>query len=452
MKTLRLTVLSLLLVASFTGCRDARMDAGPKRADPAPALAARAVAPPVRPRNTPRSDTELSTTSASIFLANVEGQIAELERLHRDDPRTVWKLQKLSDLHASHGKYAGDLDEIQLGVDQLSRCVLLEPENGDLLVDRADQAQTLHRFALARADLERARQLGAAAVKVDAAEQELDWNDGRYPRATLAIHEAARRNRTPATLAREAQLQHSLGNAEQSDRAFAAAEDLVRDTSPLPLAWLDVQRGLQKLRTGELELAVAFFREAVSRLPSYVMAREHLAEALHLLGQDAEAIAIYEDVVLHSRDPEFMGALATLYAAHGRPADAAALRARAAARYDQLLVRYPEAMYWHAAEFFLGEGDDKAKALDLLRKNLALRPNSESYTALARAELANGMTAAAKTSIDRALEMPIRSGELFWTAARVYGRLGDGERSAHFEARARAFNRAIDLTEPPIAL
>src|SRR4029079_4249583 len=98
---------------------------------------------------------------------------------------------------------------------------------------------------------------------------------------------------------------------------------------------------------------------------------EHLAEALHQLGQDDEATKIYERVVQLSNDPEFSHALAVLYAAHGKPAEAKALEEKARKGYDALLKKYPEAMAWHAAEFYSAIGEKK-RALELLQKNVVL--------------------------------------------------------------------------------
>jgi hypothetical protein len=105
-------------------------------------------------------------------------------------------------------------------------------------------------------------------------------------------------------------------------------------------------------------------------------------------------------------------------------------------------------MYWHASEFYLGEGDDPARALELLRKNAELRPNATSFVALARAELAAGTLDGARASIERALAAPVVSAELFWTAARVRARMHDRAESARLAARARALNPRIALTEP----
>jgi Tfp pilus assembly protein PilF len=104
-------------------------------------------------------------------------------------------------------------------------------------------------------------------------------------------------------------------------------------------------------------------------------------------------------------------------------------------------------MYWHASEFYMATGDVK-QALVLLRKNVTLRPNSTSYVALARAELANGRASDAKGSIDKALAMPLVSASLFWTASRIYRRIGDAAKADGFRARAEKLNPRITRDEP----
>ena len=105
---------------------------------------------------------------------------------------------------------------------------------------RADQEQSLHRFPEARADIEKAKSLGATGEDVAGVVQELDWNDGKYDAAIAAIRAASTR-KSLYTLAREAQLHHDLGEQDAADREFEEAEDLLRDTSPIPLAWINVQ-------------------------------------------------------------------------------------------------------------------------------------------------------------------------------------------------------------------
>ena len=388
-------------------------------------------------RGAPKSEAALPTTRADIYLANMDGEIEELTRVTRGKTAPTPDLLLLSATHHTRGRFRGDLDEIQEGITALDGCVRVEPENATCWLMRAEQEQSLHRFGLARSDLDRAKSLGVPPPKTAGLEADLDWNAGRYDLAIPAIRRLRLDKPSTGTWIREAQLDHDLGLEDDADRAYVAAEDAIVDTGPLVVAHLDMQRGMQKEQTGKLDEAVVFFRAAVARIPVYVAALEHLAEALHMQGHDEEATRIYESVVKLSDDPEFAHALGDLYALHGKPAEAKALQAKATQGYEALLAKYPEAMYWHASEFYLAIGD-APRAVTLLEKNVLLRPNSTSWVALARAQLAAHQDAHA--AIDRALAMPPVSALLFWTAARVYG--GDG-RAAGWRLRALKLNPRI---------
>jgi tetratricopeptide (TPR) repeat protein len=355
-------------------------------------------------RMAPLGQDRRPTTAGTIFLGNLESQLGWVQKEVEREPDSVHAQRMLASLLATRGKYRGDIEQIQEALDAVDTCLEIEPNNADLWLERAGHAQALHRFAEARDDVEHAVALGARGRNVDDLVQELDWNDGNYVAAIASIRGA---RSSFAALARVAQLEHDLGNMEAADRAFEAAEDRMADVSPLPLAWLYVERGRHELDRGETARAVAFLREAVARAPGYIPAEEHLAEALNGLGHTDEAIARYRNIVERSPDPEFMGALAALLREAGNTKEADRLAARARAGYEELLRRWPEAMYWHAAEFFLGEGKDPKRALALLEKNIAVRPNGESWAALARAQRANGDERAARFSMDMARATPI---------------------------------------------
>lgn len=437
-----LAAMGIVLCLAAPGCK--RRGSETKTAGPA----ASASSAPKPLRKKPKTSAELPTTDAEVYLGNLDGQIAELTRLVSARPELTANVERLSAAHHTRGLYRGDLDEIQLAVDTATTCTRLEPENAACFLLRAEAQQSLHRFAAARADVERAKALGADRERVAALEADLDWNDGRYEQAVAAIRKARLdRPSSSAAWMREARLEHDLGHDDLADALFEAAEDRLVDTAPYPVAHLDVQRGIQKTEQGLLEEAVVYFREAVARMPTYVAALEHLAETLHALGRDDEAIALYEKVVGLSNDPEFAHALAELLGPKGREKDARELEARARRGYEALLAKYPEAMYWHASEFYLSAGDPQ-KALELLTKNVAVRPNSASYVALARAELANGRTAEAKAAIDRALAMPVRSAELFATAAAIHRKTGDLAAANGYRDQARRMNPRVELDDP----
>lgn len=451
-------VIATLVAASLTtmtisGCRKAaRVERRSSAAITNAGVAGsrRATPPRHEDHRLPRTDNELATTSAEIFFANLDGMIAGTARRVEQEPTSAAARRDLSNLLYGRAKHRGDLTELRRALVLMSEAITLDAKDGSAYLARANQLQTMHRFDEARKDLAQARRLfkaGGSGDETDVAalEAEIDYAQGRYEQAIPVIREAASTRRNASSVARLALLEHDLGNFDLADRLFSEAEGLIRDPNPIPVAWLNVQRGIHCQAAGQLDRAVVFFSEAARRIPHYVAAEEHLAETLHALGRDDEAIRLYEGIVTRSSDPEFRGTLAGLYLEHGRPEDAARLIMEATAEYSTLLATYPEAMYWHASEFFLREGNDPRRALDLLRKNAALRPSASSFVALARAYLANQRPREAKAAIDKALATPLRSADALWTAAEIESALAVGETTAadSLRSKARALNPRI---------
>jgi tetratricopeptide (TPR) repeat protein len=377
------------------------------------------------------------TTSIDIHLGNLDAQIEVLSKSARRHPKQTGTTIRLSAFLYRRAMYHGDLDGIAAAIAQLDQAIALSPSNAGPWLLRARQSLSLHRFSQAQADLQQAAALGAQPSQLLGVRQEIDWYQGRYDAATTAIREAAALRPGLRTLARLAQLDYQLGRIDQAGITFAAARRQFRGTNPVVLAWLDVQHGILELETCDYPRAEAWFRRALRRAPGYVLAREHLAESLGRQGRSDEAIALYTDILQISDNPEFMGALALLLRQTGQPQAADHWRRRARERYRHLLQRYPEAMYWHAAGFFADIDDNPQRALELLEKNVELRPNTESYAELARIQLALGQTARARASLMQALDSPVRSAKLYRTAAAVLTAGGEPSPADRMSRQAR---------------
>lgn len=345
------------------------------------------------------SDTPL-TTSGVIAMKNLDSDLLDAESQVREtNGQNVRVLLRRANLVQVRARVTGDIDEMARALALTDAAIEAHPSSYDAHLLRAGQLQTLHRFKEAREALDRALLLGANPEKVAGLIRELDWSQGQARAVAKAIRDDAKRRPSLASLGRAARLAHDLGSFDEADALYRAALERVKVEpnahDPIPVAMMEVQRGMNLVDASRLEDAAEVFRSATRRLPAYTAAREHLAETLHRLGRDDEAIALYEQITKVSTDPEFIGALAALYRQRGRHQEADALRAKATARYDELLARYPEAMAWHAAEYFAGEGADVERARALLRQNVELRPNAESLSALARVERELGDSRAA---------------------------------------------------------
>lgn len=188
--------------------------------------------------------------------------------------------------------------------------------------------------------------------------------------------------RTFANLTALARALAQLGRFEEADAMYVEAARSYADVSPFPIAWIAFSRGLMWGEiAGRPDLARPLYEEAVRRLPGYVVANVHLAELEADAGETERAGARLEHLRRETLlDPEPDAVLGEI------SGDAAATH-RALLGYEHALLQHPEAVWDHAAEFFLADGDSPRRALELATLNLELRATERAYLLAIRAAL-----------------------------------------------------------------
>lgn len=359
-----------------------------------------------------------------IYLNNMEGQIESFQFKDKKEANSYHTKNILSDLYFEKSAYSGNIQDNKLAIELATTAIQIlessdEFEKNDKLINlyikRAYQQTSLHQFNQSETDLKKALSLGAKHSQVEAIQFDLEWNRGNYNKALKFAHEQLEKKRNRSNLIKMAGYNFQLGKFKLADQYFNEAKLLKGDKNyfnPVQRAWLDVQIGINYTMMAKSKNAETAFRSAVEQAPHFVMALEHLAEFLDENGKTDEAIQIYENIVKESDDPEFIGQLAKLYRKKNKLKEADQLAQKAKEKFNLLLIEFPEAMYWHAANFFLEEGRAPEVALDLLKKNIELRPNSSSYLALAKVQLQLNLKEQAKISITNVLKMPPISAEI----------------------------------------
>lgn len=324
---------------------------------------------------------------------------------------------KLAEASYRLAMYSGSLLQVQQAITYITTAIteiqpLEERVNklslARLLRSRASMRMTLHRFSLAQNDIAQAELLGMQDQQLNGLKGDLEWNLGHYDSAIKRIRDEAAVTPTLQSLTRLAVLEGKLGNDKASQAAFENAEKLDSLLTPIHTAWLKVQRGIQALTVEDYALAEQYFVAALTGMPNYILALEHLAEAVASQGRFEEAIQLYLAVLENSDNPEFKAALASVYKSNNQPNKARQLMNTAALELEVLIKEYPEAMYQHAAGFYISYGDVQT-AIELLKMNASLRPNSKSYVHLADALYDAGRHVEAKKLLLKALKMPPES-------------------------------------------
>jgi tetratricopeptide (TPR) repeat protein len=229
-----------------------------------------------------------------------------------------------------------------------------------------------------------------------------------------------------------------IGGDDEASRIFETTATEGR--APRSLAWIEHQRAKMALERGDRVAGRRHLENAQQLFPGNWQPEEQLAELDAEEGHVDRAALAYRGLIAKTGDPEFMDALARLIADR-EPGEAADLKRRSNAIYEERLTRLPEASYGHALEHFLRMSPDAVRAVEIATKNKELRPNGEARTRLAQALVRAGRFPEARTEIDAVLASTWTSAETWATAARIARLAGTGEDEARrLEAKALARN------------
>jgi tetratricopeptide (TPR) repeat protein len=317
-----------------------------------------------------------SATDGEIASINLQSVRRRAWARFTQDARLAGVVEVIVDTENLTAQFLGDVDAFDRLVALASQLARVDDSYRAALI-QAQIASTVHRFADARGHLARAALMSGPREEIDRYLLSIDQAYGVELDTVLA----ARRRIAKSSGRIEALV--PLGALLADLERFAEADAVYRQAfysydgiSPFPLAWVCFQLGML---WGELapvpdpNLAAAWYRRAISYLPGYVKARVHLAEICASQGQIREAEATLSPT-LSSRDPEVRWRLADVLMMQGRFEESEKQIDAARSGFDELLGRHLLAFADHAAEFYAGSGNDRRRALELARANVANRP------------------------------------------------------------------------------
>jgi tetratricopeptide (TPR) repeat protein len=322
-------------------------------------------------------------TSGRIAVANLSTLIESLE-FRRVERATFESLVALSNFLFVRGDLLGRIADHDRAELVATEAIALSPGTGSAFYTRARLAERFHRFEEANALLDRALAAGYPRQKIDVEKAALLQATGQYREALVLRERLAKDDPGIHTLGALASLLAEMDDWVSAEARYAAALDADYGVSPLPCGRLLFEWGVSAMRRGHLDRAEAMFSELRAILPAHVPGRGHRAEVALACGQLDLAAALITPVLETSDDPEYRAIYAEILAARG-DGEAASEAECAAAEYELLLARRPEAYTDHAAAFFMGVGNRPWRAVELASANWKLRDTPRSRSLLAKA-------------------------------------------------------------------
>jgi tetratricopeptide (TPR) repeat protein len=323
-------------------------------------------------------------TSGRIALANLSTSIDSLER-YRVERATFENLMALSKFLFLRGDLLGRIVDHDRAELMANEAIALSPDSGSRLYIRARLAERFHRFEEANALLDQAVAAGHPSHEIDIEKAALLQATGHYEEALAVRERLANDNPGIDTLGALASLMAEMDQWAAAEIAYEAALDAHESTSPIPCSQLLFEWGVSAMRRGGLNRAEEIFVELDAILPQHVPGRGHRAEVALARGQLDLAAALTTPLLAIADDPEYRATYAEILAARGDNKAAITVAQHAAAAYERLLARRPEAYADHAAAFFMSVGNRPQLAVDLALANFKLRDTPRSRNLLAKA-------------------------------------------------------------------
>jgi len=296
-----------------------------------------------------------------------------------------------------------------------------------------------HRLHEVRRDMEMAPML-ASRVEGKVLLADLDMQEGRYRDAQLALESLIAKSPTWDILARLAHWKGKLGEFSEADGLYREAEDELTAKQMLSYAWLEVQRGLLAFNSGNYADAWSHYHRADSSYPGHWYTAEHMAELLAAEERFDEALVMLREVVERTDKPELCHALAEMYVCAGRQDIAETWFNRALTAYQESARRGDVHYFHHLADYYGGAMEEPAEALVWARRDIELRSNFSTQTALAWALYRNGKLAESMDFIRLALTSGVRDAVILSTAAELFEASGDMAASRQYTAAALKLN------------
>lgn len=297
-----------------------------------------------------------------------------------------------------------------------SQAWLAEQPNDETAIKMRVQAlERVHRFADARALLPRLKNPGELAITIDEATE--------APAAALPARKAAAEAwASPTNLTTYAATLALAGKTDEALATMQRAVAAVSDNAPELFAWMLFQYGRIYELDSRFAQARELFAAAHQRMPAYLEATAHLAQAMDATGDRAGARKLVEEALADNRHPELLGIAVQL--GHSELTD------EAKREWERYVAALPQAFSDHAARFYLTV--DPARALVLAKANLANRNTPEAHALVGEAALAAGDPAAACEAVAPLVDAAAPKAQRFiaWRALTKCGRTAEAERLA----------------------
>jgi tetratricopeptide (TPR) repeat protein len=374
-------------------------------------------------------------TAYDCELAKTRRDIRVLESICVRDDRDLEKRTRLAyrQFHqASLTEDDTDFKTVERTIDGILRD--FGPKEDTCLL-KANLDGRFHRLAEVKEDLMLCPALATRpAGRVVLAD--LDFQEGRYDQAYASLEALIEHDRTWDVLARLAHWEGKIGHFEEAECLYDEAKDELTAKELLSFAWLELQQGSLALSRGRHREARAHYRRASASFPGHWHTDEHIARLLAAEGELEEAVTLLRSVIARAPKPELKQLLGELLTILGKTGEAWSWLEAAVAAFLTSAGEGEVHYYHHLVHWYGDLGGRPAEAVQWARKDVALRSNYSTQSALAWALLLNSEIAEGLVWIRQALCSGVQDTGIFAIASSLSRAAGDNVQGDHYAREA----------------
>jgi len=369
-----------------------------------------------------------------------------------ENPGDVAGLTILGQLYLRQARETGDIATYVRAEAVLLRALKIEPNYSTANTSLASARYATHDFVGALDLAVELYEPSPSKTELLAIIADAHLSLGHYERAAAIYQELFETNSSPPVLARLAHQAELHGNLDEALKLMqrAAGEALFNNVAKEEMAWYLIRLGDLHFNAGQIDSAEEHYQAALRIYPDYYLALADLGKARAAQGRRENAIQLYEQAIAIIPQPDFLAALADLYAITGRPEEAE--RQYETVEFIGRLDALNQVIYnRQMAMFYANHDRNLDEALALASRELQVRKDVYGYDAQAWALYKNGRYQEAAEAILQAMSLGTRDAMLYYHAGMIYTALGDDHQAQAMLSQALSINSYFDPLQSRVA-
>jgi tetratricopeptide (TPR) repeat protein len=370
-------------------------------------------------------------------VLTVDQAIEMFEGKLKDNPKSPLLHVLLAQAYVRKARELGDFSCYDRAEPVVRRALELEKDNVSAEVVLAQILCANHQFAeglrLARETYRKNPGEHGILLLVGDAQLEL----GRYAEAEQAYADLGRKDPSAYLASRRARLAELKGDTAAALRLMkqAVEEEGWATLSPEGQAWYPTRLAEIQFNAGRLDEAARAYETALKTAPRYYLALAGLGRVRAAQGKPDEAVTLYRRAMAVAAELPVLAELGDLYARAGKDF-------LAQLNYEKLekAGRGRPALNRELALFWCDHDRNLPEALELARREVALRQDVYTHDALAWALCKNGRHKEAAAAMAEALRLGTADARFHYHAGAICQGLGERDKARTHLKRALALN------------